>query len=186
MAKLPRTTPFSRCPVCQAVLAAPDLLTPSAATAACPNGPHDVTDRTPPPSYSRKLLHPEPAPPPDEGWPEWLMEGLDTSQRALLQGASPAPATPAKPGRDEVTRSLLDQGLVLEDDGHGIRLTGRPVRGRGTSTGHLRPSEIVRLAAELDDGRLPEDLRYPCPKCQAVIARDSRHCTWCGADLAPT
>jgi hypothetical protein len=48
----------------------------------------------------------------------------------------------------------------------------------------LSPSEIVRLAAELDGGIAPPEKRVHCPKCDAVIPPGHSKCQWCGTTLS--
>jgi molecular chaperone DnaK (HSP70) len=43
----------------------------------------------------------------------------------------------------------------------------------------LTPEEILNLAGD----PLPENERRNCPKCDAVISRDSTRCEWCGLSL---
>lgn len=43
----------------------------------------------------------------------------------------------------------------------------------------LTPDEILRMAGD----PLPEDKRRNCPKCDAVISRETTRCEWCGQIL---
>ena len=51
--------------------------------------------------------------------------------------------------------------------------------GQKTTKADLDHEEILRLAGE----PLPESERRKCPKCDAVISRDSKRCEWCGQTL---
>ncbi|MCJ7511872.1 MAG: hypothetical protein MUO23_02745 [Anaerolineales bacterium] len=81
-------------------------------------------------------------------------------------------------------RSLVDQGIIVDEDARGPRLTGMPVRGRGQATGRLSATDIVRLVANLDGGVLPADQRQHCPHCDAVVPRQASRCSWCGNGLS--
>jgi len=78
----------------------------------------------------------------------------------------------------------VDQGIIVEEDARGLRLTGKPVRGRGKQTGQLSATDIVRLAADLDGGVLPPEQRRHCHHCDAVVPLQATRCEWCGKSLA--
>jgi len=83
--------------------------------------------------------------------------------------------------KQDLEASLRHQGFVVDDDGQNIRL--RAVTGAGRGPG-LGPSDIVRLAAELDGGIPPPEKRVHCPKCDAVIPSGHSKCQWCGTTLS--
>jgi len=99
---------------------------------------------------------------------------------AAGHGSGPAGRRPLS---DEKIRSFVDQGIIIDEDAHGLHLTGLPVRGRGKGTGQLSATDIVRLAADLDGGVLRADQRRQCPHCDAVVPRQASRCEWCGKTL---
>jgi hypothetical protein len=113
--------------------------------------------------------------------PDKLLEDLPEEARRLL--ASKAPETPAGQISSSLAESLRRQGFVIDQDARGARITGAP-RSTLPDTGKLSATDVIRLAADLEGGVLPPERRRTCPKCQAVIPRDSARCSWCGADLA--
>ena len=134
-----------------------------------------------------------PCPAPPDSAPGSLPTSPADTPLQVVPGTPPSPlsakATPARPASrplsDEKIRSLLDQGIIVDEDIHGLRLTGKPVSGRGKGTGQLSASDIVRLAADLDGGVLPADQRRHCPHCDAVVPPRASRCEWCGKSLAP-
>jgi hypothetical protein len=90
---------------------------------------------------------------------------------------------PSDAEREEARRlSLSRQGFVLEEDAHGLRLSGVASRPGGLSS-ELSPYDIVRLAAELEGGVVPLEQRKRCPKCEAVVAPGDKQCQWCSEPL---
>jgi hypothetical protein len=79
-------------------------------------------------------------------------------------------------------QSLSRQGFVVEEDVHGLRLSGVASRPGGLSS-QLSPYDVVRLAAELEGGIVPIDQRKRCPKCDAVVSPGDKRCQWCGENL---
>jgi hypothetical protein len=79
-------------------------------------------------------------------------------------------------------QSLSRQGFVVEEDAHGLRLSGVASRPGGLSS-QLSPYDIVRLAAELEGGVVPIDQRKRCPKCEAVVNPGDKRCQWCSEPL---
>jgi hypothetical protein len=165
----------------------------------CPNAPvipiREATDAPASPSVPadapsrfRGLLAKAGDVPPPGTIPDSLLGELPEEARRLLTPTpkSQAPTAPRPAGlREEDRRSLLDQGLVVSEDARGIRITGLPVSGRGPGTGRLSPTDIVRLAADLDGGVPPPEKRIRCPKCDAVLPEGLHRCTWCGQALPP-
>jgi hypothetical protein len=85
--------------------------------------------------------------------------------------------------RDEVRRQTLSrQGFVVQEDAHGLRLSGVASRPGGLSS-QLSPYDVVRLAAELEGGIVPVEQRKRCPKCDAVVNPGDKHCQWCSETL---
>jgi len=157
MSLLPRTSPLAECPLCGKVHLP--------GQPACPAGPDPAPGSLPP--------SPTDAPP-----------QIEPAPLSPLLSAEAKPAYPAsRPLSDEKIRALLDQGIVVEEDAHGLRLSGMPVLGRGKGTGQLSASDIVRLAADLDGGVLPADQRRHCPHCDAVVPPRASRCEWCGKSL---
>ena len=90
---------------------------------------------------------------------------------------------PSPEDREEARRQSLNrQGFVLQEDAHGLRLSGVSSRPRGLSS-QLSPYDIVRLAAELEGGIVPMEQRKHCPKCNAVVNPGDKRCQWCSETL---
>jgi hypothetical protein len=73
---------------------------------------------------------------------------------------------------------LRDQGFVISHDARGLRISGSPILNRGKGTGTLNPSDIIRLAGQMDGGG-PKEVRR-CPHCDANIPAETARCPWCG------
>lgn len=187
------------CPYCpptaESLLAEPptsatrlDSLTRPAARPAPPTGekPSPAPDSTPPATDRfRQLISQGTQPPAESSWPEALLEDLPEDIRRVLAGRKPE--TPAVPGqtaklREELVSILKSQGYTIQEDVHGVRISGHPT-GRLRGTDRLSASDVVRMAADLDGGIPPPDKVRRCPKCDAVILVESKRCQWCGTDL---
>jgi len=141
-------------------------------------------DRPPQPRPKDLLAHGSDMPPAGP-WPESLLEDLPDEARRLLAGENPAPPNAApKAMPEEYASPLRDQGFVISQDAHGVRLGGT-ANLRSSGTGGLKSHEIVRLAADLDGGIVPPEDRVRCPKCDAVMPKTASRCQWCGAPLPP-
>jgi hypothetical protein len=110
-----------------------------------------------------------PTPAPD------LFSSLQDQERAPGQ---PSQASPPGELREETARFLRERGYVLSQDAHGLRISGDPV-GRPDRSA-LSPSDIVRMAAELDGGVKQASTLQTCPKCQARTPAGEPKCQWCG------
>ena len=156
MSLLPRTNPLAACPVCGIVhpLGQSPCQSPTSKVDLSPSAPSSDVPRSAGPA--------EPGP-------------------AVAEQVSGHAG--GRPLSDEKIRSFVDQGIIIDEDAHGLRLTGLPVRGRGKATGRLSATDIVRLAADLDGGVLPADQRRQCPHCDAVVPRQASRCEWCGKSL---
>lgn len=116
--------------------------------------------------------------------PDSLLEELPEETRQLL-ARKPAAKPATGPLREELTNSLLRQGYVISEDPHGVRISGAP-SARPGGGGGLSASDVVRMAADLDGGILPEEQRLHCPKCDAVLSRSATRCEWCGETIPPS
>jgi hypothetical protein len=112
--------------------------------------------------------------------PDHMLEDLPEETRRRLAGQ--VPETPAGEISSSLAESLRRQGFVIDLDARGARISGAP-RSSLPDTGKLSATDVIRLAADLEGGVLPPERKRACPKCQAVIPRDSPRCSWCGADL---
>ena len=121
----------------------------------------------------------------DEGaWPEALLDQLPEEAQRLLRGGRREKQPAAKAGlREELESSLRDQGIIVTEDSRGVRLTYQYIPGKRPRAASLSPTDIVRLAAELDGGVRPLLERIHCPKCDAVIPAGEKRCQWCGQAL---
>jgi hypothetical protein len=133
----------------------------------------------------RKLTSRPLSPPSKGGWPDALLEDLPEEARRLLRGRPPSgQAQGTAQLREEMARTLRDQGYFIAEDARGVRIGGSPVTSRGAGTGRLSASDVVRMAAELDGGVRTPDQIIRCPKCDAVVAVGEPRCPWCGRPLA--
>jgi len=79
-------------------------------------------------------------------------------------------------------QSLSRQGFVVQEDAHGLRLSGVASRPGGLGS-QLSPYDVIRLAAELEGGVIPVEQRKHCPKCDAVVNPGDKRCQWCSEIL---
>lgn len=108
----------------------------------------------------------------------------DQPARQPDPSAAQSSETPS-PGelREETARSLRERGYVLTEDARGVRITGSP---HGGSSGPaLSPSDIVRIAAELEGGVKQTTTLQTCAKCQARTPAGEPKCQWCGEPFPP-
>lgn len=127
-------------------------------------------------SRIRELTKSAYAAPPSE-WPEALLEDLPDETRRLFQATHEKSGGDTGSLSDEYQQSMRSQGYVISEDARGLRITGAP---KGGGTSELSATDLVRMAAELDGGVLPEAERRPCPQCQATIPPKAEQCQWCG------
>jgi hypothetical protein len=96
--------------------------------------------------------------------------------RGVLAARLKAADEAAGPNFSEETASTLrEQGYVVSGDAHGARLTAAPGKPDVFS-----PSEIVKLAADLDGGVQPQAKLPICSNCQAASPIGELQCQWCG------
>ena len=119
---------------------------------------------------------PGPATPTDQGS---LFNSLQDQVRKQPQ-AAPTPQPGAARGelKEQTARYLRERGYVLDEDAHGLRISGNPSGGASGPT--LSPLDIVRMAAELDGGVKQAASLQTCPKCQARTPAGQPKCQWCG------
>jgi hypothetical protein len=79
-------------------------------------------------------------------------------------------------------KSLSRQGFILQEDAHGLRLSGVTSRPGGLNS-QLSPYDVIRLAADLEGGIVPKEQRKHCPKCNAVVNHGDKRCQWCSEIL---
>ncbi len=184
------------CPICGGPMLARPSLDGSGTVAICPACPHaPVISLAKPPQADvgrdagtarfRKLTSKPLSPPAPGSWPEALLEDLPEEARQRLRGRPPSGRAQGTAQLcEEMARALRDQGFVIAEDAHGVRISGRPVTGRGSGSGRLSASDVVRMAADLDGGVRTPDQTRRCPKCDAVVAVGEPRCPWCGGPLA--
>ncbi len=108
---------------------------------------------------------------------------MDTEIDNQKPEADQEDSLPSPEERDEARRqSLSRQGFVIQEDVHGLRLSGVSSRPGGLSS-QLSPYDVVRLAAELEGGIVPIEQRKRCPKCEAVVNPGDKRCQWCSEEL---
>ncbi|MFQ5922548.1 MAG: hypothetical protein ACE5M4_06855 [Anaerolineales bacterium] len=121
------------------------------------------------PAQFRELLKPG-------SQPEHLLEQVPEEMRGVLAARLKAAEETDSPSFSENTASTLrEQGYVVSEDVRGARLASTP----GQST-DLSPSDVVKMAAELDGGIQPQTKLPICSKCQAASPVGEAQCQWCG------
>lgn len=107
---------------------------------------------------------------------EHLLDQVPDEMRGVLAARLKAADEAAGPTFSEATISTLrEQGYVVSGDAHGARLTATPGKSDVFS-----PSEIVKLAADLDGGVQPQTKLPICSNCQAASPIGELQCQWCG------
>lgn len=107
---------------------------------------------------------------------EHLLDQVPEEMRGVLAARLKATDEAAAPNFSEATISTLrEQGYVVSGDAHGARLTAAPGKPDVFS-----PSEIVKLAADLDGGVQPQAKLPICSSCQAASPIGELQCQWCG------
>lgn len=111
--------------------------------------------------------------------PVWMIDELPEEARRLLSGQEPPPRPSLGPKlSDDLTSALRDQGYVIHEDGKGIHLGGSLV-GRGGTPAPISPYDVIRMAADMDGGLVPQNERIRCKKCGAIIPPGYERCQWC-------
>ena len=107
---------------------------------------------------------------------EHLLDQVPEEMRGVLAARLKAVEEAKGVSFSETTASnLREQGYIVSEDARGARLTATP--------GHsddLSPSEVVKLAADLDGGVQPQTKLPICSKCQAASPIGELQCQWCG------
>jgi len=165
------------CPGCGARLQSD---APSAATPACQYCGWHHSDRRPlsGANHFRQLIAEK------EGNPEDLLDQVPEELRELLAGRLRAPAAGTRAEfREDTVQALRGMGFTLSEDPHGVRITSAPRMGGPPAA--LSPSDVVKLAAELEGGVKPRGQLPVCPKCQGLSPIGQAKCQWCGEPLPP-
>ena len=147
--------------------------------------PEETETKTDPAKRFRQLISNSDDASPAGSWPEPLLEDLPEETRKLLSSQKPPPPS-TKPDEisENLEKSLRSQGYVIDQDAHGVRISGDLIdSGSGSDT--MSPYDVVRLAADLEGGVLPPDERVHCLKCDAVIPSGATNCQWCGEPTPP-
>jgi hypothetical protein len=119
-----------------------------------------------------------------EDWTEEMLENLLEKAREILSPKRPTSRLPSNEQFSEtMTEALRDRGYVIDQDAHGVRISGGPSGGLDSET--VSPYDVIRMAADLEGGVLPLDERVHCLKCDAVIPPDKSSCQWCGEPAPP-
>jgi hypothetical protein len=103
------------------------------------------------------------------------------AERATNGHAEDLPRSEREPD-EAMRRALREQGFILDEDAHGLRLSAYASR-RPTGGPGLSPYDVVRLAAELEGGIVPSEERVRCPSCDAVAPPGADRCQWCSQPL---
>ncbi len=120
-----------------------------------------------------------------DDWSEELLEGLPEEAREILMGKKPTSvSTSDEQFSENIAQSLRDRGYVIDQDAHGVRISGGP--SGGLDSEEFSPYDVIRMAADLNGGVLPLEERVHCLKCDAVIPSGEGRCQWCGEPAPPT
>ncbi len=108
--------------------------------------------------------------------PEHLLDQVPEEMRGVLAARLKAAEDSITPSFSEATSSSLrDQGYIVSQDARGARLSAAPGQAADFS-----PSEVVKLAADLDGGVQPQAKLPICSICQSASPVGDSHCQWCG------
>jgi len=128
------------------------------------------------PNHFRQLLAEQANNPAD------LLDQVPEDLRAILAGRL-NPPSPEPPGEfsEATAQGLRGLGYTVAEDPHGVRITGAPRAGGPPAA--LSPSDVVKLAAELEGGVKPRGQLPVCPKCKGLSPIGQSKCQWCGEPL---
>lgn len=117
-------------------------------------------------------------------WPDEILENLPEDAREILLRKKPiSDSLENEQFSEHLAQSLRDRGYVIDQDAHGVRISGGP--SGGLDSEEFSPYDVVRMAADLEGGVLPLDKRVHCLKCDAVIPPGEECCQWCGEPAPP-
>jgi CheY-like chemotaxis protein len=83
--------------------------------------------------------------------------------------------------RKETVEQLQGAGYYVTEENNGARIGAVP--GSSRSLEELSPSDVVKMAAELDGGLKPQTTLPMCAACQSASPIGSTTCQWCGEPL---
>ena len=170
------------CPVCSAEPTPVDVDESEIINTSPPEKSEGEAD---PAKHFRQLISQSDVASPEGPWPEPLLEDLPEETRNLLSDQKPPPP-PTKPDQisENLAQSLRSQGYVIDQDAHGVRISG-DLLDSGSGSDTMSPYDVVRLAADLEGGVPPLNERIHCLKCDAVIPPGEINCQWCGEPIPP-
>lgn len=113
---------------------------------------------------------------------EDLLDQVPEDLREILASrlGTPTPEVRSEFGED-TAQALRGLGYTVSQDLHGARISGAPRVGGPPAA--LSPSDVVKLAAELEGGVKPRGQLPVCPKCQGLSPIGQSKCQWCGEPL---
>ena len=112
--------------------------------------------------------------------PEHLLDQVPEEMRGVLAARLKAAENSSTPTFSETTASALrKQGYIVSQDARGARLSAAPGQ-----AAEFSPSEVVKLAADLDGGVQPQAKLPICRNCQSASPVGDTHCQWCGAPFS--
>jgi hypothetical protein len=119
-----------------------------------------------------------------DDWSDEMLENLPEEAREILSAKKTNPSSIKNEQFSEtLAEALRDRGYVIDQDAHGVRISGGPSGGLDSET--MSPYDVIRMAVDLEGGVLPLDERIHCLKCDAVIPTGVAHCQWCGEPAPP-
>ena len=117
-------------------------------------------------------------------WSEELLESLPEDAREILSRKKPvSDSSKDEQFSEHMFDSLRGRGYVIDQDAHGVRISGGP--SGGLDSEEFSPYDVIRMAADLEGGVLPLNERVHCLKCDAVIPPGEERCQWCGEPAPP-
>ena len=168
-------------PVCPGCGASIQAAIPPAATALCEYcGWQPAESQVPSgPNHFRQLIAEK------VSNPEELLDQVPEELREILAGRLRPPAAAAQSElREDTVQALRGMGFKLTEEPQGARISSASRIGRPPAA--LSPSDVVRLAAEMEGGVKPRGQLPVCPKCQGLSPIGQSKCQWCGEPLPPT
>lgn len=169
------------CPTCptdtEAIKAEEDIQEPSP--------PEEPLQEVDPRVRFRELIVTSKAEPTLHDLSEEMLESLPEDAREILLRKKPTSGSNEdEQFSEDLAQSLRDRGYVIDQDAHGVRISGGP--SGGLDSEEFSPYDVIRMAADLDGGVLPLDERVHCLKCDAVIPSGEGVCQWCGEPSPPS
>lgn len=127
------------------------------------------------PEHFRELLHETGSDTRD------LMEQVPEEMREVLEDRMRSGPDDNPGFRSETIEQLRGSGYFVTEDSSGARISAVPQANRKPDD--LSPTDVVKMAAELEGGVKPKTELPMCGACQSASPVGSTTCQWCGEPL---